>query len=311
MVGNDGYAAARKSVRAYTSRLEFYKEFCALKKITGTETLKDLGHLWAYVAWLRQQRKYAGEGKERKRSGENFSDRYMQNIVSTLATFAATLDIDTVGKKVLKKLGYAKKETVAYSQQELNLLWPAMTPDEELLYKFFLWSMGRDQEVATREVRDLDFVNNTVHFSPNRERHFRLKSKRNRRGNVGDRYVPLHPNFMAKLREYIDRAGKKDDDLLFPALNGGVEQHFLRRLEGIVNRAGLKLSPKVKPHRFRKSRATLHYNSGKCVPLATVSQWLGHSSLQQTEEYLDVKATAPAQDHIRAMVVAGPLAAHV
>jgi integrase len=182
--------------------------------------------------------------------------------VSTLATFAQTLHMDTVGKKVLKKLGYAKKETVAYSQQDLNLLWAAMIPDEELPYKFFLSSMGRDQEVATRDVRDLDFVNNTVHFSPNRERHFRLKSKRNRRGNVGDRYVPLHPDLMLKLREYIDRAGKKDDDLAFAALNGGVEQHFLRRLEGIVNRAGLKLSPKVELHRFRKSNPALQRRQG-------------------------------------------------
>jgi integrase len=311
MVGNDGYGAARKTVKAYTGRLEFYKEFCASKRITTIERLKDTDHLWEYVAWLRERRKFSGKGKDRKRKGERFSDRHVHNLVSTLATFAVTLDIDTVGKKVLKKLGYAKKEIIAYSQRELSLLWAAMTPEQELLYKFFLWSMGRDQEIATREVRDLDFVNNTVHFSPKRERQFRLKSKRNRRGNVGDRYVPLHPELMAKLREYIDRTGKKEDDLLFSALNGGMEQHFLRRLEDIVYRAGLKLSAKVELHRFRKTGATLHYNGGKGVPLATISQWLGHSSLQQTEEYLDVKATAPAQDHIRAMVVTGALAAHV
>jgi integrase len=154
---------------------------------------------------------------------------------------------------------------LGYPEQELNLLWAAMTPDEELLFKFFLWSMGRDQEVATREVRDLNFDNNTVHFSPKRKRHFRLKSKRSRRGQVGDRYVPLHPELMVKLREYIDRAEKRDDDLLFPAMNGGVEQHFLRQLEAIVKRAGLKLREKVELHRFRKTGATLHYNGGKGV----------------------------------------------
>jgi site-specific recombinase XerD len=310
MVGNDGYGAARKTVKAYTSRLEFYKEFCASKRISSIE-LKDTDHLWDYVAWLRERRKYTGKRKQRKRNGAKFSDRYVHNVVSTVATFALTLDIDTVSKKILKKLGYAKKEILAYSGRELNLLWAAMTPDEELLYKFFLWSMGRDQEVATREVRDLDFVNNTVHFSPKRKRQFRLKSKRNWRGNVGDRYVPLHPNLMVKLREYIDRTEKKDDDLLFPALNGGVEQHFLRRLEDIVKRTGLKLSHKAELHRFRKTGATLHYNGGQGVPLATICLWLGHSSLQQTEEYLDVKATAPAQDHIREMVVRGALAAHM
>jgi integrase len=311
MVGNDGYGSARNSILAYTRRLELYKEFCALEDITTTEKLKDVGHLWDYVAWLRQQRKHTGKGKERQRKGERFSDRYVHNIVSTLGTFAMSLDIDVVCKKVVKKLGYAKKEIIAYSGPELNFMWAAMTPDEELLYKFFLWSMGRDQEVATREVRDLDFVNNTVHICPKRNRQFRLKSKRNRRGRVGDRYVPLHPELMARLHEYIERMWKNEDDLLFPAANGGVEQHFLRRLEGIVKRASLRFQHKVELHRFRKTGATLHYNGGKGVPLATLSEWLGHSSLQQTEEYLDVKATAPAQEHIRALVTSGAMAVHI
>jgi hypothetical protein len=64
--------------------------------------------------------------------------------------------------------------------------------------------MGRDQEIATREVRDLDFINDTIHFCPKRQRHFRLKSKHNLRGNVGDRYVPLHPGLMAKLKNSTD-----------------------------------------------------------------------------------------------------------
>jgi hypothetical protein len=30
--------------------------------------------------------------------------------------------------------------------------------------------------------------------------------------------------------------------------------------------------------RLRKTGAPLHYNGGKGVPLATISEWLGHSS---------------------------------
>jgi len=143
---SDGYGAARRSIRAYTSRLEFYKEFCALKKITTTEWLKNTNHLWEYVACFREQRKYAGNGTGRKRNGERFSDRYVHNIVSTLGTFALNLDIDVLCKNILKKLGYAKKEILAYPDQEFNLLWAAMAPGEELLYKFFLWSIVRNSQ---------------------------------------------------------------------------------------------------------------------------------------------------------------------
>jgi integrase len=209
---------------------------------------------------------------------------------------------------VLSRLGYAKKVVKAHTDRELQLMWAAMTPDEELLYKFFLWSLGREQEVAHTEVGDLDFTNNRVHICPKRHRQFRLKSKRNRRGNVGDRYVPFLPSLMAKLKEYVERKGLKEGDLLFPAANGGTEGHYLRMLQKIGKRA--KLTFHLELHKLRKTGATLHYNGGKGVPLATISEWLGHSSKQQTEEYLDVKATAVSQDHIQQMIATGLLAAH-
>jgi hypothetical protein len=40
-----------------------------------------------------------------------------------------------------------------------------------------------------------------------------LKSKRNRNGNVGDRYVPIHASLMARLKEYIERKRLRESDL--------------------------------------------------------------------------------------------------
>ncbi|MGA2648484.1 MAG: site-specific integrase [Candidatus Sulfotelmatobacter sp.] len=297
-VGNDGYGAAKKSISAYRNRLGFYLRFCAEKHI-GDLRLGDYDHLMEYVGWLRLQK---------KRNGEAISDRYVVNIFSTLCTFALAHDIKTPNKKVLSKLGYAKKVVKAHTDRELQLLWGAMMPDEELLYKFFLWSLGREQEVANTEVGDLDFINNRVHICPKRHRQFRLKSKRNRRGNVGDRYVPFLPSLMAKLKEYVERKGLEEGDLLFPNTEGRVEGHYLRKLQGIGKRAGLTFHLEL--HQLRKTGATLHYAGGKGIPLATISQWLGHSSLQMTEEYLDVKATAASQDHIQQMISTGLLAAH-
>ena len=108
-----------------------------------------------------------------------------------------------------------------------------------MLYKFFLWSMGREQEVAHTEVGDLDFSNNTLHMCPKPHRNYRLKSKRNRNGNVGDRYVPIHASLMAGLKDYIERKELRETDLVFPNLEGNVEGHYLRKLQGIVKRANL------------------------------------------------------------------------
>jgi integrase len=297
-VGNDGYGAAKKSISAYRNRLGFYLRFCAEIRVTDVR-FGDFDHLMKYVGWLRLQK---------KRNGQAIGDRCVANIFSTLGTFALAHGVTTPNKKVLSKLGYAKKVVKAHPDRELQLMWAAMTPDEELLYKFFLWSLGREQEVAHTEVGDLDFINNRVHICPKRHRQFRLKSKRNRRGNVGDRYVPFLPSLMAKLKEYVERKGLKEGDLLFPNTEGNVEGHYLRKLQRIGKRAGLPFHLEL--HQLRKTGATLHYAGGKGVPLATISQWLGHSSLQMTEEYLDVKATAASQDHIQRMIAAGLLAAH-
>lgn len=299
-VGQDGYGRAKKSVNAYRNRLSFYLRFCAEVHDTSVESLKTYDRLMQYVGWLR---------KQTKRNGQTIGDRYVYNIFATLGTFALALDITTPTKKVLPKLGYAKKAVKAHTERELQMLWASCMPDEELLFKFFLWSMGREQEVAHSELGDLDFINNTLHICPKPHRNYRLKSKRNRNGNVGDRYVPIHAQLMKRLKDYVERKELKDSDLLFPNSNGGVEGHYLRKLHQIVKRANLP--GKWELHKLRKTGATFHYANGKGVPLATVSQWLGHTSLQQTEIYLDVKATAPAQDHIQRMVNAGGLAAHV
>jgi integrase len=298
-VGNDSYGRTKKSVNAYRNRLSFYLRFCTEKRITDL-SLGDYDHLMEYVGWLR---------KQTKRNGKAISDRYVFNIFATLGTFALSLDITVPAKKILPKLGYKKKEVKAHTDRELQSLWASCMPDEELLYKFFLWSMGREQEVANTEVGDLDFTNNTVHICPKPHRNYRLKSKRNRNGNVGDRYVPIHASLMARLKEYIGRKKLREGDLLFPNLEGNVEGHYLRKLQDIVKRAALP--GKWELHKLRKTGATLHYAGGKGVPLATISQWLGHSSLQMTEIYLDVKSTAPAQEHIQHMIGAGALASHV
>jgi hypothetical protein len=97
-------------------------------------------------------------------------------------------------------LGYKKKEIKAHTDRELQSLWASYTP-EELLYKFFLWSMGREQEVAHTavSVSDLNFFDNAVPICPKPHRNYRLKSKRNRNANVGDRYFPIHASLMARL----------------------------------------------------------------------------------------------------------------
>jgi hypothetical protein len=148
------------------------------------------GRAWTSVCWLLHQ--------QTKQNGKEISDRYGFNIFATPGTFALSLEITVPANKFLPKLGYKKKEIKAHTDRELQSLWVSYTP-EELLYKFFLWSMGREQEVAHTAVSDLNFFDNAAPICPKPHRNYCLKSKRNRNANASDRYVPIYASLMARL----------------------------------------------------------------------------------------------------------------
>jgi len=80
-------------------------------------------------------------------------------------------------------------------------------------------------------------------------RGFKLKGKRWQ--NKG-RKLPVPTALMEKLRDRMIAKGAKPGALIFPNTIGGVEGHFLRKLQAIAERAGV-VEPEL--HRFRKSYA--------------------------------------------------------
>lgn len=74
--------------------------------------------------------------------------------------------------------------------------------------------------------------------------------------------------------------------MLFPNLNGKPNQHLLRDLQSLAERAGAHFHTEL--HKLRKTGASRRYRAG--VLLTTLMQKLGHESLAVTQTYLaDVK----------------------
>jgi len=97
-----------------------------------------------------------------------------------------------------------------------------------------------------------------------------------------ERVVPI-PDALLKALE-IRALQHPNDRLIFPNGGGKPNGHFLRDLDGIVRRAGLR--GKYGLHKFRKSFATMHHGNG--VDARTIQDWLGHSDLATTLNYLAV-----------------------
>ena len=80
---------------------------------------------------------------------------------------------------------------------------------------------------------------------------------------------------MEKLRGRMIAKAAKPGDLMFPNTIGGVEGHFLRKLQAIAEGAGV-VEPEL--HRFRKPYADTLADEG--LPVPTIMNRLGRCSLE-------------------------------
>jgi integrase/recombinase XerD len=166
---------------------------------------------------------------------------------------------------------YVEPKVTAYRPDELMALFAAATPEEWLLFQFFLCSGAREQEVMNAEWNDIDFVDGL----------FTVRAKANwKPKDYEEREIPLPDFLLAKLKE---RMLTTKGPLLFPTKNGKPDGHFLRVLKNLAKRAGL--AGEFKLHKFRKTYATLQHRGG--VDARTIQKRLGHSDLSTTLAYLE------------------------
>jgi integrase len=163
-----------------------------------------------------------------------------------------------IAGQLLKALDYNEKIVDVYTREELKALKKACTDEEWLVWEFFWWSGCREGEVSHAEWGDLDFRKNVLHVQPKPDRNWKVKDKE-------DRFVPLPPRLIEKLRERKRKA--EAHDLILPAENGGVQGHFLRILQNFVEENSIKGTWEL--HKFRKTFATFYHESrvsacGRC-----------------------------------------------
>lgn len=200
---------------------------------------------------------------------------------------------------------YTESDPEIYTPEELQEFFEACTPDEFLLFQFFLHSGFRDAEVRHAVWTDIDFAQGTVKVKRKEETKaqdwkFQPKSKRVRE-------VPL-PDVLLDLLAEAKKVSKSR--LIFPSKThwkapnahpgGKPSDEFLEYCKAIAYRAGLNCGDcenaageicAAAPccagfflHKFRDTFATLHLQSG--VDIMTVSTWLGHKDIKTTMRYL-------------------------
>jgi integrase/recombinase XerD len=218
-------------------------------------------------------------------------DRTIHNHIARISTFLKLHGI--VGLlSGSDKPKYDEKAVTAYHSDELAVLFAAASPEEEILFEFFLSTGFREQEVMFATWANVDFANKIVSVWSKPELGFRVKDKE-------ERSVPVPDSLIKVLAE---RKKNSSSMLMFPSPNGTPNGHFLRLLQQLALRTGLNCGEcttkngetcATRPvcgqwglHKFRKTFATMHSEAGVSAP--TIQTWLGHSDLATTLRYLAV-----------------------
>jgi integrase len=242
-----------KTIRAYRSAVDPFAAQCGKLYVEDVEKQDVVD----YMGWLRKQ-----PIPMRVHGNPN---RTMANKVGYVAIFLKAFGVE----KLLKKSEYPKyheKKIVAHTDEELALLYSHANEEETFLLDFFLGSMARDHEAYGCRYRDLTGTTLTLFGKQNKTR-----------------TVEISPRLAQSINE---RRKRSKHEYLFVNRNGKPNQHLLRDIQDLAEKAGAKFHTEL--HKLRKTGASRRYRAG-CL-LNSLMLELGHESLSTTQIYLsDVK----------------------
>ena len=140
---------------------------------------------------------------------------------------------------------FVEEEPEVYEKEELEKLFKACDPDEQLWYEFFLMTGMREQEVMHASWADVNLTRNTVTVRYKPEYGFSPK-------NYREREIPIPAKLVQRLYAWRMRADK-NCGLLFPTAGCRPKLDFLDCLKTAAKRA--KLKPKSTMRYLKPSRS--------------------------------------------------------
>lgn len=245
---------SKKTYQAYSVTLNAFTKICTattLEKMTRE-------HVLDFTLAMRE---------------DGLTPRTIANRLSFLRTFFLHFELAWPMKKT-DRVKFTEKVVEAYSAEQLQQLFAVADQEETDLFQFFLCTGVREQEAMFATWLDVDFHGKTFKVSEKLDLGFTPKDKE-------EASVPIPDDLVDLLK--ARRKRNPNTRLIFPLDGDKPNGHMLRTLQRLAQRAGLG-HYKWGLHRFRKTFATMHHESG--ISARTIQRWLRHSSLDTTLRYL-------------------------
>lgn len=241
------------------------------------------------VHWLRSYEKWM-EGKGRSKTTVGIYMRALRAVFNeAIADGKIAPERYPFGRKKYEiPTGKNQKKALSISEIEKIFNYKPESTTEEMCrdYWVFLYLCNGLNVADFCRLRTDNIKGDTLVF-------VREKSKRTKR-EVASIQIHLAPKAISIIKQYKSRALGKNP-YLFPHLTEGMSYEqadkAVKNLTRLINNhmkeiaAKLEINKPVTTYYARHSFATILKNSG--VPIAMISQMLGHSSIVTTQNYLD------------------------
>lgn len=270
------------TIKSYRETLNQLFDFIILEKgVPLTDVTFEMINsrlLADYLAWLEKERNCSVSTRNQRLAGIRSFFKYAGRMDLTVTVFQNELKKVPFKQTVSKTVDFMTEEAL-----KAVLAQPDPTTKSGLRNLFFmilLYDTGaRNQEILNAKVKDFcDSTTPCIH----------LIGKGNKK-----RIVPVMEKTIEHFRNYIALYHQEyhPDRYLFYTVRHGIQQQmsddnvarFMKKYGKTAKESCSEVPDNLHPHMFRHSRAIHLYRAG--MPLALVSEWLGHAQLETTQIY--------------------------
>jgi len=217
------------------------------------------------------------------------------------SAFECAIDNDFCIKNPVKRAEIAKKvqaEKEAYTEEESRIIINFAKTDELFgVAMYIMFNTGiRGGEMRALTVDRIDFENGVITI----DRAIKRTGEIGKTKNGKTRYIPLEPEVTEFLKSRLSgKSGYVVGDDYYVTHSGlrGRYEWFFKRLNLFLESDGEKPIVMKSPHSTRHTFGTLRQKHG--MPIAMVSELLGHSSTDVTDKYTHLGDVATLSEAVR------------
>lgn len=292
---------SKQTMKSYEQTLKLFQLYMENEQKIKEVDKVTTRQVREYIGYLKERGKYTvqvanmdiNKPDNRTDKGKSISTMTINNYIRNIKVFYNYLQDEEIIRdnpmSKIKQLKQVQEKKEAINKEDLRRLFKAFDIStfhgyrDYIITKSLLTTGARIGETLSLEVNDINFDSNILLFKDTKNKKEKVSYMNNKMANELKKWLRYKDRYM-------------NVDYVFPTIRKNVMtvQNFEQNLRKVGERAGVE---NVHPHRLRRTFATEFLKNGGSIYV--LSKLLDHSSVQQTELYLNMDKEDIRKEYIK------------